>query len=131
MAMHEYTIAYRSTAAHGNTNAMSRLLLPESPQITPLPPEMILFMEKLNTTPITAERIRVWTNSKPLCSPVRQLVQSGWPYLVQDVQLKPFATRKDELSVQDGCILWGKRVVIPNSDEEAGVFVCLVAWIRS
>ena len=38
----------------------------------------------------------------------------SWPDSVQDVQLKPFATRKNELSVQDGCIHWGNRVVIPK-----------------
>ena len=79
MAMYEYMIAYRSTAADGNVDAMSRLPLPESPQVTPLPPEMMLLMEELHTTPIAAERIRVWTNSDPLCSRVRQFVRSGWP----------------------------------------------------
>ena len=112
MAMYEYTITYRSTATHENADAMSRLPLPESPQVTPLPPEMILLMEELNTTPITAERIRVWTNSDQLCSCVGQFVQSGWPDSVQDGKLKPFATRKDELSLKDGCILWGNQVVI-------------------
>ena len=73
---------------------------------------MILLMEELNTTPVTAERIRVWTNSD---SP---FLQSGWPDSVQDVQLKPFATRKDELSVQDVCILWGNRIVTPKAGRE-------------
>ena len=108
MAMYEYTIVYWSTAAHGNANAMSRIPLPESPQVTtPLLPEMILLMEELNTTLITAETIRVWTNSDPLCSHVRQFVQSGCPDSVRYVQLKLFPTTKDELSMQDGCILWG------------------------
>ena len=65
---------------------------------------MVLLMEELNTVPITAERIRVWTNSDSICSRVKQFVQSGWPDSVQDVQPKPFATRNDELSAQDGCI---------------------------
>ena len=94
---------------------MSRLPLPQSLQITPLSPEMILLMEELNTAPITAERIRVWTNSDPLWSRAQQFVQSGWPDLVQDVQLKPYVTRKDELSGQDGCICWGNWGVIPKA----------------
>ena len=28
--------------------------------------------------------------------------------------MKPFNRRKSELSVQDGCILWGNRVVVPE-----------------
>ena len=79
MAMYEYTIAYRSTAAHGNEDTMRRLPLPESPQVTPLPSEMVLLMEELNTTSITEERIRVWTNSDPFCSHVKQFVKIVWP----------------------------------------------------
>ena len=33
MAMYEYTIDRRSTATHGNADAMSRLPLPESQQV--------------------------------------------------------------------------------------------------
>ena len=110
--MYEYTVAHSSTAAAGNADAMSRLSLSESLQVTPLPLEIILLIEELNTTSITAERIRVWTNSDHLCSCVRQFVPSRWPDSLQDVQLKPFVTRKDELSAQDGRILWGNRVVI-------------------
>ena len=39
-------------------------------------------------------------------------MKSGWPDSVQGVRLKPFATRKDELSMEDSCILWGNQVVI-------------------
>ena len=28
-------------------------------------------------------------------------------------EFKPYEQRKDELSVQNGCILWGSRVVVP------------------
>ena len=115
MAVYEYTMAYRSTAAHENADAMSRLPLPESLQVTPLPPEIILLMEELDTTPIIARKSRVWTNSDPLCCCVRQFVQNSWPDFVQGVQVKPFTTRKDELSVQDGCILWANQMVIPKA----------------
>ena len=28
--------------------------------------------------------------------------------------LKPYFTRKDEISIQDGCLLWGSRVIVPS-----------------
>ena len=37
----------------------------------------------------------------------------GWPTLNSDATLQPYFNRKDELSVVDGCVLWGSRVVIP------------------
>ena len=44
--MCKYTIVYMFTTAHGNAETMNRLPLPEPPQVTPLPPEMILLMEE-------------------------------------------------------------------------------------
>ena len=29
------------------------------------------------------------------------------------VELRPYQRRKDELSVEDGCVLWGRRVIVP------------------
>ena len=43
-------------------------------------------------------------------------VQQGWPNYNSDEALKPYFSRKDELSVQDGCLLWGNRVVIPPKE---------------
>ena len=115
--MCEYTLSFRSTKAHGNADAMSHLPLPNTPQTTPLPPEMVLLMEKLEKSPVVAACIRVWTDTDPLMSRVRQFIQSGWPDRVKDKKLKPFATRQSELSVQDGCVLWGNRVVVPKAGQ--------------
>ena len=114
LAMYEYTIAFRPTKAHGNADAMSRLPLPVQPATVPQPPEMILLMERLEKSPVTAANVRTWTNTDPLMSRVCQFVLSGWPNNVSDKQLKPYFSRRTELSIQDGCILWGKRVIIPT-----------------
>ena len=39
-------------------------------------------------------------------------MQQWWPDSTEP-ELKPFVVHKDELSIQDGCLLWGKRVVVP------------------
>jgi hypothetical protein len=41
------------------------------------------------------------------------MVLSGWQEL-KDEELLPFIKRKNELSVQDGCLLWGNGVIIPK-----------------
>ena len=43
-------------------------------------------------------------------------VQQGWPNCNSDETLKPYFSRKDKLSEQDGCLLWGNRVVIPPKE---------------
>ena len=42
---------------------------------------------------------------------------SGWPPTV-DPALVPFKTKQDELSTQQGCVLWGTRVIVPPSLQE-------------
>ncbi|KAL4007050.1 solute carrier family 7 (D/L-type amino acid transporter), member 10 [Sarotherodon galilaeus] len=38
---------------------------------------------------------------------------NGWPSYMQDESLKPYFTRRHELSAKQGCVLWGQRVIIP------------------
>ncbi|CAI5647636.1 unnamed protein product [Oreochromis niloticus] len=40
-------------------------------------------------------------------------IRYGWPATVEQDHLKPYAKRQQELSGQDGCILWGSRVIVP------------------
>ena len=37
----------------------------------------------------------------------------GWPYTVTEREMIPFYRRREELSTEDSCTLWGLRVVIP------------------
>ena len=69
-------------------------------------------METVQTSPVTAEQIKSWTDHDLVLSRVRNLVQKGWRETSDDV-LKPYAQRKDKLSVQDGCVLCGCGVIIP------------------
>lgn len=39
----------------------------------------------------------------------------GWPVTVEQEGCKPYVKRKLELSVLDGCLLWGSRVIVPPS----------------
>lgn len=45
-------------------------------------------------------------------SQVHEFTLKGWPEQT-DVCFKPYQQRKFELSVRDGCVLWGARVIIP------------------
>ena len=69
-------------------------------------------MELLNSTPVSVIEIRTRTRRDPILSQVVKYVQRGWPNYNSDEAL----SRKDELSVQDGCLLWGNRVVIPPKE---------------
>ena len=38
----------------------------------------------------------------------------GWPNKLKEESIKPFYQRKDQLSTDQGCLLWGQRVIIPT-----------------
>ena len=118
LGAYQYRIQYKAGSAHANTDALS-LLLPSCPAQVPLPPETIKLMEHLDSSPVTASQIQTLTNRDLLLTKVRQFVQHGWPHSTEP-ELKPFAVHKDELSIQDGCLLWGGggRVVVPPQIRE-------------
>ena len=38
---------------------------------------------------------------------------NGWPNYTLDAELHPYLSRKAELTIEDGCVLWGNRVIVP------------------
>ena len=114
LSAHDYTIEYRPGQQHGNADVLSRLPLPVTEVEESPPGEVVLLMETLRSTPVDAKQIRRWTDRDPILSKVRRLVQTGWKDTA-DKNLKPYQNRSHELSVQDSCVLWGNRVVIPEA----------------
>ena len=113
LSSYQYDIRYKTGKDHGNADAFSRLPLNEFPPNVPIPGDVVLVMDHLDTTPVNARSIKSWTDKDPVLSTVRRYILHGWPISVPEENLIPFSRRRNELSVQDGCILWGSRVVIP------------------
>ena len=109
---YDYSITYKPGEQHVNADLFSRLPLPAVPGKVPIPPETILLMDTLQSSPVTATQIKHWTSRDTSLSKVKDLVLRGWQHS-DDANLKPYLQRHDELSVEDGCILWGNRVIVP------------------
>ena len=116
LSAYDYVISYKPGDQHANADSLSRLPLPEHPTETTPPADIVLLMDTLQTSPVTAQNIRYWTDRDPLLSNVRSLVQNGWKD-GEEENMKPFNRRRNELSVQNGCVLWGNRVVVPQAGE--------------
>ena len=116
LAAYNYSIEYKPGPEHANADALNRLPLPVNPPTTPLPAVTVFAMELLNSTPVSVSEIRTGTRCDPILSQMIKFVQHGWPNHNSDEALKPYFTRKDELSGQDGCLLWGNRVVVPPKE---------------
>ena len=109
---YEYTLEFRNTKAHGNADALSCLPLPVTPSTEEVLPELVLLTEHLEDSPVLADHIRLCTKKNPVLAQVVQFLQQGWPEKCEP-QLSVFFTKRAELYLYEGCILWGSRVVVP------------------
>ena len=120
LSMFEYQLKFRNTTAHANADALSRLPLPVEPVVKQPPPEIVLLVDHLDNSPITAHQIQQCTCKDPQLAPIVQFVQQGWPSACPNLdKLAPFYEKRTELSSYEGCLLWGNRVVIPTSCRDA------------
>ena len=119
LASFKYKLEYRSTHLHGNADFVSSLPLPgafcahESTNVD------CHFFEGKVVSNITAELIAKCTVKDPVLSKAVRFIMHGWPSAIEDPLLVPFSSSKLELTVEQGCILWGNRVIIPKELREA------------
>ena len=71
-----------------------------------------MLLELLDQTPVTADMVRSWTRRDPILSKVTHFLHTGWPETTT-AEIKPYKVRVLELTVQEGCLLWGNRIIIP------------------
>ena len=111
---HQYDIEYRNTFDHGNADALLRL---------PLPPDSNDFLHidgqlfdvsVANDLPISAKEVASASSKDEVIARAIEYTAYGWPEKCTDPQLQPYFTRRFELSLEQNCLLWGRRVVIPN-----------------
>ncbi len=89
LSTYKYTIRFRKTEEHGNAD---------------VPAELVLLMEHLDNSPVTAKQIELWTRKDPTLAAVLQYVCSGWPARCGG-NLKPYSSKSTELTVHQGCLL--------------------------
>ena len=112
LAGYDYVIRHRSGEAHENCDALSRLPLPTESTKTPAPAEYVQLIQMLDDSPITSGDIRNWTQRDPVLSRVQRYVLTGWPESDQTTQ--QFHRVRQELSIHEGCVMRGARVVVPT-----------------
>ena len=103
-----YDIQYRVSKDQANADFMSRLPTPNDE-----PNEDIYYFSLVDDLPITSYEISRETVKDPILSGVLDYTLNGWPGHMKDDTLKPYFIRKDELTVDQNCVLWGLRVIIP------------------
>ena len=62
------------------------------------------------------ERIRTNTGADPELVAAKEQAYKGWPSVIKDVPqiLKPYWSYRDEITIEDGIIMKGSRIIIPR-----------------
>ncbi|KAJ8375556.1 hypothetical protein SKAU_G00061360 [Synaphobranchus kaupii] len=110
LSAHDYDIKYRKSELHGNADGLSRLPLPltkpDSRHVD------IFYFRGVEDAPVTAQQVRRIIRNDPVLAEVMDHIIKGRK-LNDTPEFIPYFSRQNELSVQSGCLLWGRRVVIP------------------
>lgn len=115
LGCYDYDLRFRPGKQNGNSDALSRLIVPES---TPRPvpePHGLFLMTGINSPHLTWEQVAEHTANDTELQRVLQWTREGWPRQDPGGQLSPYFRRRDALSLSRGCLMWGVRVVIPPS----------------
>ena len=108
---HDYTVEYRKSSDHGNVDMLSRF--PDSSGVEETLELPINHFSYVDDLPVTCQDVRTETAADPNLMKVMRYMMFGWPDQVEEALL-PYHRRRNELSIEQGCLLWGMRVIIPK-----------------
>ena len=89
MLAYEYELLYRPVNENGNADGLSRLPALDVPGSTPVPGDIVHLLETINSSPVDATEIKLWTARDPVLFQVLQFVLQGLPSEVKEEALKP------------------------------------------
>ena len=110
---YDYEIEYKSITAHANTDMLSHLPIVPSKQTTVVNETTMLNIQQIETLPLTVIQLRNSTRYGRVLCKVLQYTKTTWPTESPSDNLRLYWNCRNELSVEDNCLLLGNRVVVP------------------
>ena len=105
------TLEFRKSNKHLNADMLSRLPVTETAKG---PSCNVISHIQIETLPVTAAEIKISTkNDAILFEVLKYLRDDKWPEHISQ-ELRPYFTKRNELSIENDIIMWGLRVVIPS-----------------
>ncbi|XP_039204570.1 uncharacterized protein K02A2.6-like, partial [Crotalus tigris] len=114
LSAYDFSLLHKPGKEMGHADGLSRLPLPVV-EADPAPAVNILSIQALPELPLCARDVAAETGTDHTLSRVRSWVLSGWPEHCPSPEFQSFWSKRNELSLSQGCLLWGHRVVIPTS----------------
>ena len=120
LSQYDYTIEYRPTKSHGNADALSRLPAGPDPSFDAGEREddsdTVLLIHTISSQiqPDDPSTLRKLSASDPALSTAMRYTRQGWPAKLEDNDdASCFKRVAESLSISNGCLMYGARVVVP------------------
>ena len=117
LSSYQYEIEFKPSAEVASSDALSRL--PMQYRKDASVEDKIFQVSGIQLRKHPVLEIARQTARNPVLAKALAMTQNGSTvHLYTTPELKPFFLRKDELSVEQGCLMWGPRTIIPPSLQE-------------
>ena len=117
MAIFDYKVTYKKGLEIGHADCLSRLPINEKPSLEDENESKICSIRSVesDTKILNAERIKEETENDPILNQVYSNVLNGWHDDDVKPELKHFYLKNRSLGVEQGCLIYGERTVIPKT----------------
>ncbi|CAH8507909.1 unnamed protein product [Schistosoma rodhaini] len=120
---YDFRILYKSTEKFGQADVLSRLIANQKQESEDSIIATISLEEDIhqilqvaiNATPLSAEDIRRYTQEDGGLKRIISYLEHGWPAHIDNKNIEQYAHRRNSLSLVDGCLMFGNRVIVPTS----------------
>ena len=114
LSAYSYDIEFRPTDRHGNADGLSQLPLSDVVPIGNPCNSTVFNLKQLESLPVTAQAVSSAMRTDPVLSKLLRYLR----IVLARYCATPFWRRKEDLSVEGNCILWGCQVLIPKKLRE-------------
>ncbi|CAH8442528.1 unnamed protein product [Schistosoma rodhaini] len=120
---YDFRILYKSTEKFGQADVLSRLIANQKQESEDSIIATISLEEDIHqilqvaikATPLSAEDIRRYTQEDGELKRIISYLEHGWPSHIDNKNIEQYAHRRNSLSLVDGCLMFGNRVIVPTS----------------
>ena len=115
LSAYDYTLKYKAGRENSNADFFSRYPSEDENEYSKV--NNNVYITELVTSPVKAAEISSFSQRDHIITRVIESVKSGWSTKLGE-QYKPYVCRRFELAVDYGCLIWGRRVVVPHQLKE-------------
>ena len=114
LSAYDYNICYKCTSNHGNADSLSRLPIPST--LPDLDSQCVTTfnLAQMQAFPVTVGDIQKATAHDIVLGKVYRYIQEKWPSKISE-ELQPYKHRENDLSTENGCVMWGMRAVVTQT----------------